>query len=94
VVTGLNFGPPVTACPPNSGVWSAADMGLVLRMGEFLNAFAQIGKTTCSLLNFRSMALDLISFYICNICYKFAVCWIPFEKSYISKRGVNMYTLH
>jgi len=24
VVTGLNFGSPVTACPPNWAVWSAA----------------------------------------------------------------------
>jgi len=28
-VTGLNFGPPVTAWPPNWVVWSAADTALV-----------------------------------------------------------------
>ena len=28
MATELNFGPPVTACPPNWGLWSAADTAL------------------------------------------------------------------
>jgi len=31
-VTELNFGPRVTACPPNWGLWSAADTTLLTKI--------------------------------------------------------------
>jgi len=36
VVTALNFGPPVTAWPPNWGVWSAAETALDIGLGNWL----------------------------------------------------------
>ena len=48
MVTGLNFGPPVTACPSlNWGVWSAADTALHAHVVNMAKRTNMVGTPPC-----------------------------------------------
>jgi len=91
VVTGLNFGPPVTASPPQLGAWSAADTALAIHtriVTDFLIVeFENWKACQCPIYETFGMVVTFWNrnIYLKNICSLGCVSTKVFMKSDILK---------